>query len=260
MLLTKYYFMKKHKKINKTAKKNTASTNMNLLKEAVIQLTNAEPDTHFSFKKLAKLLDVKKQRSKTELSAVLDQLTAKGSLEQLKDGRYRFSKNKSKKVGDELIGVVDHVNPSFAYIVLDEQDDIRVSSDKLNGAIHGDIVKIEVYYNRRGKKDGKVVEIVERKTHEFAGHIEISNHFAFVVPGNRKFYDDIYVAPADFNGAAHMDKVIVEVKTWAKKDNSPVGVVKQVLGKAGENDTEIHAIMFEYGLPFEFPDIAQFLK
>lgn len=246
-------FMKDSNKNKKDKKKSGSQTESQLLKEAVMQLVKAEPAKQFSFKKIAKQLSVRKQRTKSELSAVLDHLAVSGKLDKLKDGQYRLSNGKRKNANDEFIGIVDHVNPTFAYIVLEDQDDIRISSDKLNGAIDGDKVKIALHYNRRGKKDAKVMEILERKTHEFVGHIEISKHFAFVVPANRKVYEDIYVSPADFNGANHMDKVVVEVKVWSKKDNSPVGVVKQVLGKAGENETEIHAIMFEFGLPFEFP-------
>ncbi|UZR92480.1 ribonuclease R [Chondrinema litorale] len=246
--------MKKSRKKNKTTKsKGPKNANLKLLKESVLQFLNSTPQESFSFKKICQHLSVKKQKMKTELGAVLDQLSENQQIAQNRDGRYQSLGIEASK--NELTGTVDFVNPAFAYIVLEDKDDIRISADKLNGALHGDTVNIILYKNpRRGKIEAKVVEIVKRKTNEFAGHIEISKHFAFVVSNSRKMHTDIYVSPEDYNGAQNLDKVIVEVKEWAKNDNSPVGVVKKVLGKAGENDTEIHAIMFEYGLPFEFPE------
>lgn len=157
-----------------------------------------------------------------------------------------------------VTGVIDHVNPQFAYVIVEgREEDVWVSSNRLNGALDRDTVKLRVFENNRKNRDeGEVVEIISRGITELAGKIEISKNFAFVVPNYRKMYDDVFVAKDDVKEAKNGEKVIVKIKEWpkgGKSDRNPVGVVTRVLGKSGDNDTEIHAIMFEYGLPFEFP-------
>ncbi|MFT7031892.1 MAG: ribonuclease R, partial [Cyclobacteriaceae bacterium] len=118
----------------------------------------------------------------------------------------------------------------------------------------GDTVSIQI--KSSGKRpEGKVVEIINRKKTEFVGRIEIMSRYAFVVPDSRKVHLDIFVSPDKIGKAKHNDKVIVKIKEWHGGANkSPIGKVTEVLGKAGENETEIHSIMAEFDLPFRFPD------
>src|SRR5690606_19442690 len=101
---------------------------------------------------------------------------------------------------------------------------------------------------------GRVVEIVKRNRNRFVGRLELSPHFAFVKPDFRKIHVDFFLYPENINGAKSGDKVIVEVTAWAEGDKSPEAKVVEILGKAGENEAEIHSIMAEFGLPFRFPE------
>ena len=87
------------------------------------------------------------------------------------------------------------------------------------------------------------------------GRIEISENFAFVIPDNKKYHFDVFVYPEKIGGAIQNDKVLCRIKKWQDKGRkNPVGEVVQVLGPAGENEAEIHSIMAEFGLPFQFPE------
>src|SRR5690606_21737970 len=125
---------------------------------------------------------------------------------------------------------------------------------KLRQALHGDRVKVHTYEKRRGKrKEGEVVEILERARTEFTGTINISPRFAFLIADDRKMLNDIFVPLADLNGAQAGEKVVVAITEWPQDSKNPVGRVKHVLGKKGENDTEMNAILADFGFPLAFP-------
>jgi ribonuclease R len=85
----------------------------------------------------------------------------------------------------------------------------------------------------------------------------VSKSYAFVVPDHRKMHQDFFIYPENINGARTGDKVIIEVTSWAENEKKPEAKVIEVLGKAGENEAEIHSIMAEFGLPFRFTDIVE---
>src|SRR5690606_9527706 len=155
-----------------------------------------------------------------------------------------------------VIGKVDMTADGSAFVVSDDEfeDDIYIAPRKLRQALHGDRVKVHTYEKRRGKrKEGEVVEILERARTEFTGIITISPQFAFFIADDRKMLSDIFVPLANLNGAKDGEKVIVSITEWPQDSKNPVGRVKHVLGKKGENDTEMNAILADFGFPLEFP-------
>lgn len=98
-----------------------------------------------------------------------------------------------------------------------------------------------------------MVEIVKRAKTDFVGVIDIQKNFAFVSTANAKMYTDIFIPKDKYGAAQNGDVVLVRIEDWPAKADSPFGAVVEVLGKPGEHDTEIHAILAEYGLPYEFP-------
>ncbi|WP_309609066.1 ribonuclease R, partial [Flavobacterium sp.] len=107
---------------------------------------------------------------------------------------------------------------------------------------------------RKGKRpEGEVIEVVERAKTDFVGVIAIHPNFAFVSTANPKMYTDIFIPKDKIGEAENGDVVLVHIEDWPKKADSPFGTVTKVLGKPGEHNTEIHAILAEYGLPSEFP-------
>src|SRR5690606_21871691 len=129
---------------------------------------------------------------------------------------------------------------------------------KLRQALHGDYVKVHVYERKKGKKrEGEVVEILQRAKTDFTGTIEISKNYAFFLPDDRKMLNDIFVPLANLNGAKDGEKVVVSIIEWPKNATNPIGTVQAVLGKKGENDTERNAILTEFGIPLKFPDEIQ---
>ena len=145
------------------------------------------------------------------------------------------------------------------YLVCDDfENDVFIPSTNINRALHNDTVKVFVYNKRRSsKKEGDVVEIIERAKTSFVGVLQLSKSFGFVVPDNSKMYADIFVSKDHLNGAVDGDKVIANLTDWPQNSKNPFGEVTQVLGKPGEHNTEIHSILAEYGLPYEFPKAVE---
>jgi len=141
------------------------------------------------------------------------------------------------------------------YFVCDElEDDVFIPFINLNHALDGDKVKAYIYNRRSSRKpEAEVLEILERKKTEFVGVIDIQKNFAFVTTTNAKMYTDIFIPKNKIGDAEHGDVVLVTLEDWPKKADSPFGSVIKVLGKPGEHNTEIHAILAEYGLPYDFP-------
>ena len=183
------------------------------------------------------------------------------------DGTY--SAGSAKTVETASTGRVDRINKSFAFVIIDgRDDDIYVDADLLNGAWDGDIVRIQPLTKNLGNRsvkgdsgkkrtEGRVTEIVERKSEEIVGIIEVNPRFAIVHPDNKKLFDPIYLEPEAIQDAQTGDKVIVKVTTWPTRRSQAEGELVQVLGKAGTNDVEMHAILAEFGLPYQFPEAVE---
>ncbi|MBI3219153.1 MAG: ribonuclease R [Bacteroidetes bacterium] len=243
--MSKKKFKEKKEKKQKKEKSGLYSSLLSLLNES---------EKGYTAQQLAKKLQIKKKSLIDDLYRLLESLLEDGKVEQLSNGNFKAKRAAS---GKSVVGIVDHVNPRFAYVATGEEGskDIYVQSRDLGSAIHGDTVKVSLLGKKNGASpEGKVVEIVKRGRNRFVGRVEISKSFGFIVPDFKKVYSDFFVYPENLNGAKANDKVLFEVTKWAEGDKSAEGKIVEILGKAGENNAEIHSIMAEFDLPFRFPE------
>src|SRR6478736_797539 len=223
---------------------------------ALVKMLHESEDTEYSGAQIVKKLGLKKKSLIQDLYKILDGMILDGQVEQLSDGRYK-SAAQSQKITGKMTGIVDHVNPRFAYVTTGEEGkkDVYIRTDDLGSALHGDTVAISLSKRRTGESpEGRVTEVIKRNRTRFVGRIEISKSFGFVVPDYKKIYQDFFVYPENLNDARPNDKVLFEVTKWGEGDKSPEAKVIEILGKAGENNAEIHSIMAEFDLPFRFPE------
>lgn len=237
--------MRNQKSKNKEKKSRPAAINPDLLVEIIDQGASRG----YSFKQLLKRLNIEDRKGKVTIASMIDTLERQGRVTISKNGIIRGNYEQQY-----ITGKVDYVNPRFAFIVTDElEDDVWVDYENMANALDGDVVKVALRPGRNGKRtEGEVVEIISRGRTEFVGRIEISDRHAFVIPDSRRMHYDIYVRLSDIKDAKNNEKVIVKITEWPTADRNPVGEVIKVLGPAGNNDTEMHAIMAEFGLPYEF--------
>lgn len=229
-----------------------------LLLERLISFFNNSKKNAFSAKDLIKKLNLNRKDSKDALVISLRQLMLQGKIIQAKNGLFKSAAGSKVRI---VTGKVDHVSARFAYVIPEssEVDDIWVDNRNLNGAIDGDIVRVTVFDRPKREEnqhdEGEVMEIIEHTRTRFVGKVQMSPRFAFVVPDSKKIYFDIFVPQQHLLEAKNNQKVVVEITEWPQPgEKNPVAKVIKVLGDAGDNDVEMHAIMAEYGLPYEFSD------
>lgn len=237
---------KKFKERKEKRNRETSSS----LRKMMLALFEENPGKSLHFRQLVRELGAKNKAENKEVFRLLDQLEEDGKIKQLADGSYASTKKVST-----VEGVVDHVNPKFAYINTGGEEDIYVRTQDLETALHGDTVRVSIISHRKGQKaEGRVEEIVKRNRTRFVGRLDVTpNRFAFVIPDFRKIYQDFFIYQENIGKAQHNDKVLFEVTRWGNGDKAPEAKVVEILGKTGENEAEIHSIMAEFDLPFRFP-------
>lgn len=242
----------KREKVKKEKGKSLKKT----LRESIINLLGSNPGRGFAPKHIIKKLSLKKRDDIKQATMTMYQLEDDLVVKQLSNGNWVLANEASET---ELTGIVDHVSSRFAYVKLGEdKEDVYIKARDLGSAVDGDTVKIVMFASRHGDHpEGKVVEVVKRNRTRYVGKLELSKNFAFVVPDYRKMHTDFFIYPENIKGARNGDKVIIEVTSWAEEDKKPEAKVVDVLGKAGENEAEIHSIMAEFGLPFKFPETVE---
>lgn len=141
-----------------------------------------------------------------------------------------------------------------AFVTSNElESDLFIHKSKTGKAFHLDTVEVEIgYYNN--KKEGTVVSVIERFKTQFVGTVQISERFAFFIADNPKIKFDFMIPLGNLNGATEQNKVVAEFVSWEDGKKNPIGKVIKVLGQAGDNETEIHSILHEYNLPYEFDE------
>ncbi|KAA6337187.1 Ribonuclease R [termite gut metagenome] len=121
-------------------------------------------------------------------------------------------------------------------------------------AMNKDRVRIALYAKRQDfSAEGKVIEILERANDTFVGTLEVTKRYAFLVTENRTLANDIFIPRDKLKGGKTGDKAVVKVVEWPDKAKNPIGRVMDILGRTGENNAEMHAILAEYGLPYAYP-------
>ncbi len=229
---------KKKSKINKSALANN-----------VLEVFQNNPRKVFNYKQVAKSLIVTNSELKMEIIRVLDELTESDKLIEVQRGKYKI---KAKTAN--VTGKIDMTMSGNGYLMTDEFDeDVFIAQRNLNKALNGDTVRAYCFTRgASGKMEGEVVEIIERAKHNFVGTIELSRNFAFLVPESKKMPYDLFIPIEKLNGAKNGDKAVGKITDWPVQAKNPFGEIVEVLGKPGEHEVEMHAILAEFGLPFRF--------
>lgn len=218
-------------------------------KHLVFQIFNNNPSQSYNSKQIASRMD---NTDKEAVQEVLLMLLEDGVIEKVDRGTYRLT----RAAMETMIGKVDMTASGMAYIIVEDQEkDIIVEARNTHQAMHGDKVRVAIIGRRRdGRVEGEVLEILEQGKRTYVGRIQISERFAFVQVDSRTMPVDIFVPGRATGGAADGQKVVVRIVSWEPNTKNPVGEVIDVLGNVGDNNTEMHAILAEYDLPYSFPD------
>jgi ribonuclease R len=233
--------------------KNTGSsgnTRESLTQQILATLTKS-PEQGFNYKQIAKRINITDTHGKQLVADALRDLTKKGELQEIYHGKYKVKLSRGY-----ITGTVDMTRMGYGFIKTDDiDDDVFVSAKNLKTALHGDKVKVWLYAKRKGARpEGEVVEIIERWRTSFVGTIEIMPNFAFLIPDNKNMPFDLFIPTSKLNGALQGQKAVARVVEWDSKSKNPVAEIINVLGYPGLHETEMHAILAEFELPYHFTE------
>lgn len=217
----------------------------------VLDVFEQNGNTPLNYKQVSAKLNVRDPESRDIILEILKDEAKKSTLKELSPGKFQLLELKTF-----IEGRVDLTNDGSAFIVTDDEfeSDIFVAPRKLRNALNGDRVKVYVYAKSKGRhKEGEVIEILQRAKMEFTGIVKLSERFAFFIPDDRKMMHDIFIPMNQLNGAKNGIKAVAEITDWPTDAKNPIGRIKHILGAQGENDTEMNAILAEYGFPLSFP-------
>ena len=226
--------------------------------EEVLAFLKHNSDKAFNYKQLGAAMEIDNEGDRFALLETLEELKYQGFVIEKEIGKYQAKDSKTYQTG-----TIDFTTQGTAFVIISaEEPDVFIPFRKTKDAMQGDLVKVFVYPQRgKGKPEGEVVEVIQRRKTKFVGTIQINPKFAFVVPDYTKIHVDFFVPLEHINGAQNGQKVVVELTEWKRGSENPNGKIIEVLGNAGEHETEIHAIMAEFGLPMVFaPEVEAAAK
>lgn len=225
--------------------------NQKKLRSNIERLFAANRKKAYNYKQLAAQLDITGGEAKEGIIRILKSLEKEGIIEEVAPGKYT-----ALFVPQYIEGRLDMTQRGAGYVVPDDASgDIYIGPDQLHTALNGDRVKVNLFAARNHERlSGEIVEVVSRNKMDFVGVIQLSHNYAFLVPDDKKMYADIYIPLSRLNKAKDGDKAIAKITSWNVEDKNPFGEVTEILGRPGDHQTEMHAIIAEFGFSVKFPE------
>ena len=238
---------KKEKKAGKRMKKKELS-------KAVLDFFHAKQDEVISLKYIFSELKLTTHPLKMLCMDILSDLLADDYITEVDKNKYKLNNH-----GIEMTGTFQRKsNGKNSFIPEGGGDPIFVAERNSAHAMNNDKVRIAFYAKRRGcEAEGEVIEILQRANDTFVGTLEVEKSYAFLVTENRTLANDIFIPKDKLKGGKTGDKAVVKVTEWPDKAKNPIGQVLDILGKAGDNTTEMPAILAEFGLPYVYPQSVE---
>ncbi|MEM6269269.1 MAG: ribonuclease R [Bacteroidota bacterium] len=218
------------------------------IRKNIVRFLRSRHDRAFNHKQIAAGADVRGRISHDGIKQILEVMADQEKIKRVGRGQYSIVLNTKT-----LEGKIEVTRDGFGFVVVEDQDrDIFIGSRRMGKALHGDTVKVRVlkWGSRDQRPEGEVLEILERGHEFYIGRIEILDSMAFFLADDARISRDFSIPKEHLGGAKDGDKVLMEILDWTH--HSPEGKVIRVLGAAGENETEMHAILFQFGFQPEF--------
>ena len=225
----------------------------NSLERRVTQHFRDNTGKQYNYKEISGVVNIKDTKTRDEIIKILNRLTTEKILSSPSKGKYTLVKASK----DYYQGTLDVTSTGRGFVICEDlEHDIMIPKNNINRAFQGDLVEVYVYKRKQksGAFEGEIVTILERKKTQFVGVLQIEKNYAFVLTRGPRMYTDFFIDKKQLDGYTNGDKVLVEYTDWPKRADSPYGTLIESFGPPGETNTEMHAILSDYGLPLHFPD------
>ena len=238
---------KKEKKAGKRMKKKE-------LAHVVLDFFHDRQQEAISLKYLFAELHLTTHPLKMLCMDILADLLADDYITEVEKNKYKLNNH-----GIEMVGTFQRKsNGKNSFVPEGGGDPIFIAERNSAHAMNNDKVKIAFFAKRKNHDaEGEVIEILERANDVFVGILEVEKSYAFLVTENRTLANDIFIPKDKLKGGKTGDKAVVKITEWPDKAKNPIGQVIDILGRAGENTTEMHAILAEFGLPYVYPQSVE---
>ena len=234
---------KKDKKAGKHMRKNE-------LAEILMTWMQMRPGEDFSIKQIFRSLNLTTHPLKMLCVDILNEMAEDDFIQVMDNGHFKLNNH-----GIILTGKFQRKsNGKNTFLPEDGSEPIFIAERNSGHAMHGDKVKISLTAKRKGRKvEGEVIEIIERAKDTFVGTLKVDKFYAFLLTEDRTLANDIFIPRDMLKGGKDSDKALVKITKWPEDAKNPIGKVIDILGQAGDNNTEMHAILAEFGLPYVYP-------
>lgn len=238
---------KKEKKGGKYMKKKE-------LAEMLVNYFRMKPMESFGMKQLFTGLKLTTHPLKMLCADIVQEMAEDNFLIETEKGHYKLNDK-----GQIMTGTFQRKsNGKNLFIPEDGGEPVFVAERNSAHAMNNDKVKIILCAKRhRHEIEGQVIEILEHANTNFVGTLKVSKNYAFLLTESNTLANDIFIPKEKLKGGKNGDKAVVKITEWPEEAKNPFGEVIDILGKAGENTTEMHAILAEYGLPYVYPQAVE---
>lgn len=234
---------KKEKGSGRLKKKNVA--------QWLVDLFNDNPEKEYDVKELFTQLKANNHPAKMIIMDALSDLVLDDYISTDGNGHYRNAVRSNVMEGT----FVRKRNGRNSFVPDDGGKSILVCERNSMHALDGDRVKVTMLARRAGHtREAEVTEIIERANDTFVGQLQVERGYGFLITESRSLATDIFIPKDKLNGGQNGDKAVVKIIEWPSDSKSPIGKVVDILGKQGENNAEMHAILAQYGLPYTYPE------
>jgi ribonuclease R len=181
---------------------------------------------------------------------ILEELKQDDYINEIDNHKYRLNTH-----GVEMVGTFQRThNGKNTFTPEEGGEPILIAERNSAHAMSGDKVRVAFHAKRRGHEpQGEVIEIIERAENTFVGTLEVGKGYAFLLTESRTLANDIFIPTNLLKRGKSGDKAVVRIIEWPERSKNPIGEVIDILGRSGENDAEMHAILAEFGLPYSYP-------
>ena len=241
--------------MGKSAGKKNKRMNKRAMFDALIDLFQHHSDHALTYGRIWKELHLTTHPQKMLCADIIGDLLLEGSLVETSNGHFRLVFQQR-----ELIGTIQRgSNGRILFAPEEDEESVYIAERNSMHALHGDRVKVSLFARRRGRgmPEGEVIEILERANDTFVGLLKVEKNYAFLLTESRTLDNDIFIPRDKLKGGKSGDKAVVKIVDWPEGARNPIGHVVDILGKAGNNDTEMHAILAEFGLPYKYPTAVE---